>query len=233
MQYRFVVKVEGNLRNFLKLRDTPNGDIIISQRGQFYSGVLGAFSVTGKQSQLTNITVHPNLRSRLGSISVNYKRKSGATESRKIAHVLGVKHSTRLFPVYTSIGRDLHSPSCDLPSAKTKRTELVELWPETGLDQSRDSMAFMVLLANPNVDFPIPDDFPRNVWISIFVHLQVIVFYWLFNRPTKPYWSNFVPVLGDTFHGEGMELHEALNYTNDLTMSHASHYETLPPEVER
>lgn len=228
MEYRFTVKAKGKTRNFLTLKDTKNGDIIVSQRGQFYSGDFGDFSLTGKQSELTNITVHPNLKSRIGSISVNYKRKAGFTESRKIAHVLGVKHSTKLFPIYSSIGRNLHSPSCEFPSNKAKKAALIELWPETGLEQSRDSLAFMLLVANRNINFIIPDEFPRNVRTLKFRHLQVIVFYWLFNQPTKSYWSNFIPANGEDFFGEGMELHEALNYSNDLTMLHAEHYEALP-----
>ncbi|MGB8599508.1 MAG: hypothetical protein WCE88_08450, partial [Burkholderiales bacterium] len=42
----------------------------------------------------------------LGSIAINYKRSSGSIEQKKVAHVFGVKNADKLFPVYTSIGRD-------------------------------------------------------------------------------------------------------------------------------
>lgn len=171
MEYRFVVRVGGKPRNFLKLTETPSGDLVISQRDRFYSGKPGIFSVAGKPDELTNITVHPNLKSRIGSITVNYKRKSGETKSRKIAHVLGVKHSDRLFPVYASIGRNLHSRWCDVSVTKEQKAKLIELWPSVGLDQSRDSLAFMLFVANRQVAFSISEDFPRNVMPLLFAHL--------------------------------------------------------------
>lgn len=233
MEYRFVVRVGGKPRNFLKLTETPSGDLVISQRGRFYSGKPGIFSVAGKADELTNITVHPNLKSRIGSITVNYKRKSGKTESRKIAHVLGVKHSDRLFPVYASIGRNLHSRWCDVSETKAQKAKLIELWPSVGLDQSKDSLAFMLFVANRQAAFTMPGGLPCNFIPLLFARLQVLTFFWLFNRPTKPYWSNFVAFADDNFFGVGMEFHEAVNYTNDLTLLHATSYDSFPTNVVR
>jgi hypothetical protein len=228
MQYRFVVVANGKPRNFLSLRETAKGDVIVSQRGRFHSGPFCAFSVAKKSDEITNVTVHPNLRSELGTVTINYKRLSGKAESRKIAHVLGVRQAERLFPVYASIGRNLIAPSCDLPASKAAKAKLVELWPNGSIDVERDSLAFMLLIANPKVRFLIPEDFPRNTIVIPFSYFQAVVFYWAFNQPTKPYWSNFIPMPGDRFLGHGFQLHEALNYTNDLTMLHAANYESIP-----
>lgn len=230
MEYRFVVRVAGKQRNFLKLQERNNGDIILSQRGKFYAGQFDDLSVGNKIEELTNITVHPSLRSMKGIVTINYKRKPGSDIAQKIAYVLDVKNGDKLFPVYTSIGRDLTAPSCDLPDAKTttKKSRLFDLWPDAELDIEQNSLAFMLLVANPTSQLPLPDNFPRNTLTIQFSHLQVVVFYWLFNRPTKFTWSNFIPMSGDKYYGEGFEFHEALAYTNEVTALHADRYESMP-----
>jgi hypothetical protein len=228
MVYRFVVRVEGKQRNFLSLQETNSGDIILSQRGRFFAGQFDDLSDKNKTEEITNITVHPSLQSTNGIITINYKRMPGSSTAHKIAYVLNVKNGDKLFPVYTSIGRDLTAPSCDLPARKANKTHHVDLWPDSELDIKQDSLAFMLLVANAKSQLPIPANFPRNSLTIQFLHLQVVVFYWLFNRPTKFTWSNFIPVLGDKYHGEGFEFQEALNYTNEVTMLHADKYESMP-----
>jgi hypothetical protein len=228
MVYRFVVRVEGKPRNFLTLQETNNGDIILLQRGKFHAGQFNDFSGKNKIEESTNITVHPSLLSTSGIITINYKRMPGSNIAQKIAYVLDVKNGDKLFPVYTSIGRDLTTPSCDLPETRAKKSHLVDLWPDVELDIEQDSLAFMLLVANPQSQLLIPDSFPRNSLIIHFKHLQVVVFYWKFNRPTKFTWSNFIPMLGDKYYGVGFEFQEALNYTNWVTMRHADNYESMP-----
>jgi hypothetical protein len=228
MEYRFVVSVEGKQRNFLKLQERINGDIILSQRGRFHAGQFDDFSDNNKIDEITNITVHPSLQSGNGIITINYKRIPGSISAQKVAYVLGVKNGDKLFPVYTSIGRNLISPSCDLPKAKPNKEKLIDLWPGADLDVKENSLAFMLLVANPTSRLDIPDDFTRNSLIISFKYLQVIVFYWLFNRPTKSHWSNFLPMLGDKSYCEGFEFREALDYTYELSDLHANKYESMP-----
>lgn len=188
--HRFVIANNGGLQNFLSIKETRAGDLILSTRGKQHSAPVGSEEVAtthvGKSSITTSsITVHPNLGSEIGSITINYKDNVGGNQERKVVGVLDVKLGERLFPIITSIGRNISRPGLTIHRSKFENKNLIELWPGNGIDLTRDSLAYSVLVANRNVGFVFPDDFPRSSVPLVFQHFQVLFLYWLFNQPTR------------------------------------------------
>jgi hypothetical protein len=81
------------------------------------------------------------------------------------------------------------------------------------------------------LQFIIPEDFPRNSEPRFTRNIQVIFFHWLFNQPIKFRATSL------SFSGTkqiapqpqpGLELHEVLNLTNDLTLEHLRRYNSYP-----
>jgi hypothetical protein len=230
--HRFVIGTKVGLQNFLKIEETRIGDLIISPRGKRQVDPVGsesALSANVDSSSITtsSITVHPNLNSSTGSISINYKDSFGGNIERKVAGVLDVKAGRRLFPIIASIGRNINSPSLTIDRGKYEKDNLIELWPGAGIDLGRDSLAYSVLVANPNIRFMFPEDFPRNTTSITFQHFQVLFLYWLFNQPTR-FRGTTLTFSTPGIYVSGFEFHEALNFTNDMTLSHSKVYATLP-----
>lgn len=218
-------------------RRNKTGDLIISPRGKRHVAPVGTETATsanvgGSAITTSSMTVHPNLNSNTGSISINYKDNAGGDKERKVAGVLDVKAGERLFPVITSIGRNIDRPNLTIDRGKHKKDNLIELWPGVGIDLARDSLAYSVLVANRNICFMFPEDFPRNTIALTFQHLQVLFLYWLFNQPTRFRGTTLTFSMPERYVN-GFEFHEVLNFTNDMTLSHARVYETLPHFPQR
>ncbi len=230
--HRFVIGTKVGVQNFLKIEETKTGDLIVSPRGKRHVAPVGSESATSANvdsSAITtsSITIHPNLNSNTGSISINYKDNVGRNKERKVAGVLDLKAGQRLFPILTSIGRNINRPSLTIDRGKYEKDNLIELWPGAGIDLERDSLAYSVLIANPNIRFMFPDDFPRNTIPMTFQHIQVLFLYWLFNQPTR-FRGTILTFSTPDKYVNGFEFHEALNFTNDMTLSHSKVYATLP-----
>ena len=230
--HRFVVTTNGNLQNFLSIKETKAGDLIISTRGKRHSAPIGSEAATSthiddKAITTSSITVHPNLNSEIGSISINYKDNVGGSQECKVAGVLDVKSGQRLFPVITSIGRNVGRPRLSIDGSKYPNENLIELWPGNGIDLTRDSLAYSILVANPKIRFVFPEDFPRNAVPLAFQHFQILFFYWLFNQPTK-FRGTTLTFSTPEKYMNGFEFHEALNFTNDITLAHLEVYSSLP-----
>lgn len=228
---RFIVAVNGNCQNFLSVKETPKGDLIVSLRGKRHTVPIPASpealaTIDIRRPTISSITIHPNLESTAGSITVHYKDKTGEDPLLKMAGgALGVRLGDRLHPVITSIGRNVSSPNLTIKS-RSSTDRYVELWPGQGLNLTSDSLAYSLLVANKDINFIFPEDFPRNVECLRFEHFQVFLIYWLFNFPTKLRCSTL------THHADqypvGLELHEALNFTNDVTQAHLGIYASFP-----
>lgn len=235
---RFVIATKVGLQNFLKIEETRTGDLIVSPRGKRHVTPVGSESaatanVDSSAITTSSITVHPNLNSDTGSISINYKDGiDNSGQERKVAGIFDVKEGQRLFPIITNIGRNIGVRNLTIDRSKYEKDNLIELWPGTGIDLERDSLAYSVLVANPNIRFRLPEDFPRNTIVLMFQHLQVLFMYWLFNQPTK-FRGTTLTFSTPEKYVNGFEFHEVLNFTNDMTLSHARVYETLPHFPQR
>lgn len=230
--HRFVITNNGGLQNFLSIKETRTGDLILSTRGKQHSVPVGSETATTTRvddhSVMTSsITVHPNLNSEIGSITINYKDNVGGSQERKVAGVLDVKFGQRLFPIITSIGRNIGRPGLTIDRSKYRNANFIELWPGNGIDLARDSLAYSVLVANPNIRFVCPEDFPRNSVPLVFQHFQVLFLYWVFNQPTK-FRGTTLTFSTPEKYINGFEFHEALNFTNDITLAHLQVYPSLP-----
>lgn len=228
----FVIGTKVGLQNFLKIEETRIGELIVSPRGKQHVAPVGsksAVSANVDSSAITtsSITVHSNLTSNMGSISINYKDNVGRNKERKVAGVFDVKAGQRLFPIITSIGRNINRSSLTIDRDKYEKDNLIELWPGTGIDLERDSLAYSVLIANPTMRFMFPENFPRNTISMTFQHFQVLFLYWLFNQPTR-FRGTTLTFSTPEKYVNGFEFHEALNFTNDMTLSHSKAYATLP-----
>jgi hypothetical protein len=100
--HRFVIANNGKLQNFLKIEERKVGDLILSTRGKQHSVPVGPeFSTTARIEEgsikSSSITIHPNLNSGIGSITINYKDNVGGNQVRRISGVLDVKYGQRLF----------------------------------------------------------------------------------------------------------------------------------------
>lgn len=237
---RFIVAVDGRPRNFLAVKETPQGDLIISLRGKRHivpANLGHALAETGESAEadpnratVSSITIHPNLNSLQGSVTVHYKDQAGNDPIvRTRGGALGVRLGDRWLPIVTSIGRNVARPGL-LLTAKGAKDRLVELWPGASIDLTRDSLAYSLFVANKDIDYIVPDEVPRNVEKLVFTHFQVLMFYWLFNKPTKFRGTTVVHHVGDRYP-MGLQFHEAINFTNDVTMAHASLYDRLPEEA--
>lgn len=230
--HRFVIANNGGLQNFFSIKETRAGDLILSTRGKQHSVPVDSETATTTHVEndsitTSSITVHPNLNSEIGSITVNYKDNVGENQERKVAGVLDVKFGKRLFPIITSIGRNIGRPGLTIDRSKYQDENLIELWPANGIDLTRDSLAYSVLVANRDVQFVFPDDFPRNSVPLVFQHFQVLFLYWAFNQPTK-FRGTTLTFSTPEKYVNGFEFHEALNFTNDITLAHLQVYPSLP-----
>jgi hypothetical protein len=226
---RVILETEFGTRNFLKILETGKGDLIISPRGMRHSVSVGEYQsseINESEAVVTNITIHPNLKSEIGSISVNIKDKKHGAEIKRVVGLLGVKENIRVYPILASVGRNLSVPRLDYDKRNAPKGGSFELWEDNGIKLKSDSLAYVLAVCNKDLDINFPEDFPRNVKFFKFKHLKLVLFYWLFNQPTKLRGTSLrIDTLGEYI--PGMEPHELLNLTNDLTMEHLSHYENF------
>jgi len=226
--HRIIIKTDFGYRNFLKIKETSNGDIIVSPRGIKHSVPLSNVSsnkADENQSTISNITVHPNLKSSIGSITINFKDKCNGQETREIAGLLGVKENERMYPILASIGRNLSVPRLEHDYISDE-SGIFELWKNHGINLKSDSLAYVLAVCNKDLHINFPEDFPRNTKFFKFKHLKLVLFYWLYNQPTKFRGTSLNMNTGGDYI-PGMLPHELLNLTNDLTMTHLSHYNKL------
>jgi hypothetical protein len=230
--YRFVIQVNNKLQNFLKIKETKSGDLIISERGRAHNATPGTEAaevrnIDERNTYPRNITVHPNRKSDFGTITINYKKTIDNGEEKEVAGVFNVKNGTRLFPILTSIGRNVGRPRLAIDENIRDESEIIKIWPDSNLDLKKHSLAYCIFVCNPNIEFLIPDEVPRK-YISIkFNFLQMIFVYWLFNQPTK---FRGLTITFPTPDGyvNGLELHEAINYTIESTLKYLEVYPSLP-----
>lgn len=173
------------------------------------TGAKEPAEVNPTRATISSITIHPNLNSPHGSVTVHYKDQVGSSPATKIrGGALGVRLGDRWLPVVTSIGRNVARPAL-LLGEKGSKDHLVELWPGTGINLKKDSLAYSLFVANRNIDYIVPDEMPRNVEKLAFKHFQVLLFYWLFNRPTKLRGTTVVHYIGEQYP-MGLQFHEAI-----------------------
>lgn len=226
---RAIIETELGCRNFLKIKETKKGDVIVSPRGKRHSVSIkdrASNQVDEEQATVTNITIHPNLKSEIGSISVNFKDDQGGKQTKRVSGLLGVKNNERMYPVLASVGRNLSTPRLAYDTAAPPKGDVYELWESHGIHMKSDSLAYVLAVCNKDLQIVFPEDFPRNYKFFEFQHIKLVLFYWLFNWPTK---LRGTSLRLDT-NGEylpGLEPHELLNLTNDLTMVHLNHYEDI------
>lgn len=142
---------------------------------------LQLLSTDPGERETESITVHPNLMSPNGTITINYKREKMGEKSRTVTSALEVRQGLRLFPVLSSIGSNIASPRLIIDRTKYKDDTLLELWSDQQFDRSIQSLAYCVFVANPDIAFVLPQNFPREVHYLRFEHLQLIFMYWTFD----------------------------------------------------
>lgn len=231
--HRFVLRYDGSEQHFLSVRETGKGDLIVSPRGKQHSLALERLSSHGLQApeaeaSIRNITIHPNLNSTQGSITVNYKTRIGIKENRVVAGILGVRLGGRLFPVLASVGRNLSSRHLRLKPSS--RGQIHHLWEGSNLDSSDASLAYCLVVANRDVAFEFPEEFPCQHIRLYHSRFQSILVYWSYFQATR--------ARGLTVHfstpgkyQEGMEFHETLNFITEVTLLHNSLYESFPVKL--
>lgn len=224
---RIILETEYGTRNFLKILETGKGDLIISPRGVRHSVSANEYQssdIRESEAVVINITIHPNLKSEIGSISVNIKDKKYGAEMKRVVGLLGVKEDIRMYPILASVGRNLSVPRLNYDQENPPKGASFELWEGNGIRLKSDSLAYVLAVCNKDLVINFPEDFPRNVKFFKFKHMKLVLFYWLFNQPTKLRGTSLrIDTQGEYI--PGMEPHELLNLTNDLTMAHLSHYE--------
>lgn len=226
---RAIIETEFGCRNFLKVEETNKGDLIVSPRGKRHSVSMknsGSDHVDEDQATVTNITIHPNLKSEIGSISVNFKDDRSGKRTKRVSGLLGVKNNERMYPVLASIGRNLSTQSLAYDKTAPLKGDTYELWSNNGINMKTDSLAYVLAVCNKDLQIIFPDDFPRNYKFFAFQHLKLVLFYWLFNQPTKLRGTSLRLDTSGAYL-PGLEPHELLNLTNDLTLAHLNHYENI------
>lgn len=231
--YRFVINTAYGLQNFLKISETNNGDLIVSERSaqeilDLSRGAPQLLAVDPAKRAKGSITVHPNLKSENSTITINYKTGKKGEESRTVTSALEVRQGLKLFPVLSKVGGNITSPSLTVDLAGYKNDTFLELWSGQEFDWSIQSLAYCVFVANPDIAFVLPHNFPREVHYIRFKHLQLIFMYWTFDEATKGAGTNLQLFAPEGQALPGLELHEAANFTNKTTEEHSNVYASLP-----
>jgi hypothetical protein len=236
--HRFVITTNDVLQNFLIIQETDALDLIISTRGRRHSAQIGseaakATHVDDNAMKVFNITVHPNLDSKYESVSINYKVNAGKGKDRKVATVSNIRFGQKIFPVITSIGRNVASPKLSIDRNEYINDNLIELWPGNSIDLAHDSLAYSVWVANPKIKFVFPEDFTIDTVPLAFQYFQVLFVYWRINHPTKLRGTTVTFDTRTPKYMDGFEFHEALNFTINSTRNHLQVCSSLPqlPQV--
>ena len=227
---RLIINTNYGYRNFLKLKETQNDDIIVATRGLHHR--VGMNKADSKQTDLSeavteNVTIHPNLNSQIGSISVHYKDKIGGVETKSLAGVLGVRKNVLLFPIISYVGENISVIRLAYDAYNPPKGDVFELWEPDGIDLSTNSLAYILAVCNRDLKINFPRDFPRNIKYFRFKHLKLILFYWLFNQPTK-FRGTSLRVDTHEEYLPGLEVDQLANLTNQITMKHCEMYPEYP-----
>ncbi|OIQ99123.1 hypothetical protein GALL_188600 [mine drainage metagenome] len=97
MNIRFVIDTIYGKQNFLKIKETNRGDLILSKRGlheklDLSKSILDLQNPDIENRLGENITIHPNLESQSDTITINYKtHKNGQELFREVTSALDVK----------------------------------------------------------------------------------------------------------------------------------------------
>ncbi len=236
MEYRFVVNTANGVQNFLKIESRSSGDVIVSPRLSSEALDLNGDLKTSQTPDLQKIrgmaiTIHPNLKSKIGSISVNYKTlRDGKEESREVQSALDVKHGLRLFPILLDVGENVGSPRLTIDPKKPKygKTFFIDLWPGQVFDWSIQSLGYWLFVANPEVSVVFPQSFPREVRCFKFPHLQLIFMYWALDVPTKGAGTRIQLFSPPDLALPGLELSEVVELTTMAINEHLSIHASLP-----
>jgi len=227
---RLIINTNYGYKNFLKLIETRKGDIIVALRGLRHPVGLNKAASTQadfNKAVITNITIHPNLKSEIEGISVHYKDKLGGVETKRLAKGLGVRKNILCFPIVSSVGRNISVPRLAYDVDNPPKGEVFEIFEPDGIDLSKTSLAYLLAACNRDLEINFPKDLPRIVKYFKFKHLKFIFFYWGFNKPTKSM-GTFLRVDTNEEYAQGLEIHQLVNLTNDITMKHLEMYPDYP-----
>lgn len=233
-----VLKVNGLYKNVLTLKKIGQESVEVFSKGSVHNISLKDMGnleykklkrVDKTKATKTQITVHPNLKSKIGSIGIHYKMVTGRRKLDSYAYITDVRLGSRLFPVYTSLGRNVSRRSLSITKDKIRKYSVVQMWENGGLNTKRDTLCYSIIVANTNINFSIPEDFPRNVFTLKYTHFQLIIVYWLFNQPTKLRGINYFETTDPKGKAiRGYEFHEILNFTNFVILKYLDFCPYLP-----
>jgi len=175
-----------------------------------------------------SVTVHQQSKFRTRK---HYDQSSPPSESYGSACPggvsLDVRHGARLAPIYGSAGQNLDKRNIGpgaLGFVNRNRTVAGQ-----SVSSRKDSICYLLGVANRDVRFIIPED-------DIHRHFSSDLFYWLFNQPIKFRGTSLTLFAPNDYALRqpllGLELHEVLNLTNDMTLQHLRRYPYLPPGPE-
>ncbi len=238
---RFFVTIDTIKKHFLTIKETNNGDLIVSPRGKYHSVNIQPKGEVDIDYSITthniidhdSFTVHHNPNSLIGSITINRHQRIDSNQDKpEINYLLDVKHGNRIAPLYVSIGRNLTVLRLNVKKNKFQANkDDVEFRPGQSINSHICSVAYFIGIANPEVKFIIPKEFPRNVVFRNTKNFQVVIFYWSFPKPIKLRGTT-IALMGTQKQGvepiPGLELHEVLNLTSDITLEHARRYSAFP-----
>lgn len=234
----FILKVNGFNKKILTIKEIGQDSVEIYFRGSSHPiPFLNETDLSQKNLRKidksnitkTQITVHPNLESKIGSIGVNYKFIINGVEKRRRADITDIRLGNRLFPVWTSLGGNVSRKSILTKKKDFLKNSVFNLWKDSGLNTKTDSLCYSIFIANKSIDFIIPEDFPRNTFVLKYPQFQLIFVYWLFNQPTKLRGINYYETTDLQKTAKlGYEFHEMLNFTNFMTLQFLKFYPKLP-----
>jgi len=234
----FVLKVNGFNKKILTIKEIGQESVEIYFKGSshpipFVSGTdlsrKNLRKINKSEVIKTQITVHPNLKSKIGSIGINYKFIANGIKKSKRADITNVRLGDRLFPVWTSLGSNVSRKSILIKKKDLLKNSILYLWKDSGLNTKNDSLCYSIFVANKSIEFIVPEDFPRNTFVLKYPQFQLIFVYWLFNQPTKLRGINYYETTDlQEVAKMGYEFHEMLNFTNFMTLQFLNFYPKLP-----
>lgn len=232
------LKVNGFNKNILTIKDIGQDSVEIFSKGSSHNVPIIPGQVISpnnlniidkNEATQTQITVHPNLNSKIASIGIHYKLITKGQKQDFYAYVTNVRLGNRLFPVWTSLGRNVARKSLNIRKEKLKKYSVTTMWDGVSLDTKKDSLCYSIFVANKSIDFIIPEDFPKNVVVLKYAQFQLIIVYWLFNQPTKLRGISYYEPTDPKGNAKiGYMFHEILNFTNDMTTTFLDIYPYLP-----
>lgn len=233
-----VIKVNGYNKNLLTIKEIGQDSVEIISKGSSHNiplnsgqalNIKSLGTVDKNNATKTQITVHPNLNSKIASIGIHYKLITNGKKQDAYAYITEVRLGERLYPIWTSLGRNLSRKSLNIRKGNLKKNSIISMWEGVSLDTKKDSLCYSIFVANKSIDFIIPEDFPRNVVVLKYAQFQIIIVYWLFNQPTKLRGISYYETTDPKGSARiGYMFHEILNFTNYMTLTLLNLYPYLP-----